>query len=254
MRIRILSLMICCLSVCLLSGCDPAENEPSAQKPAVDVMTAKYTSVPVKLDGVLDEPIWQEAQVYEMYLPADRAAKGELQKAGAVRLAWDDKYFYIGIKFDDSDISAKGKVDQLHHYKFGDVCELFLKPNDEKWYWELYVTPAVYKTTFFLLSERQFGSSKECRSGLQVAAKCEGTLNNQQDTDKSWTAEMAMPIKDLTARGEKFGPDANWRILVARYNYSYQLGEDSPELSASPRLSATNYHLTDEYAVLKLVK
>ena len=83
---------------------------------------------------------------------------------------------------------------------------------------------------------------------------CVGTLNNWQDRDRCWTAEMAMSIKDLTARGERFGPDGDWRILVARYNYSYHLAKKGPELSSSPRLSTANYHLLDEYAVLKLAK
>ena len=58
---------------------------------------------------------------------------------------------------------------------------------------------------------------------MKVAAKIEGTLNNWEDKDKYWTAEMAIPVKDLTARGDSFGPGSHWVVLLARYNYSVYL-------------------------------
>ena len=258
MRPEIVSLVAWVLSVHMLSGCDSSGNKPPrSQGTANDIVTAKYTSVPVVVDGILDEPVWQEAAVYKMCLANDRSAKGRLQEAGQVRLAWNEEYFYVGVKFNDSDIVAEGTTNQLHHYQLGDVCELFLKPNDKTWYWELYATPRSNKTTFFFPSQGRMSlpsSFKEYKSNLRVAAQYKGTLNNWQDKDDCWTAEMAMPIKDLTARGERFGLDADWRILVARYNYSYYLTGNGPELSATPRLSTADYHLLDEYAVLKLEK
>jgi len=117
------------------------------------------------------------------------------------------------------------------------------------------VTPAGKKTTFFFPSKGYLGLPSPIKhsSGLTVAAQCDGTLNNWTDRDSGWTAEMAMPVKDLTARGEPFGPGASWRILVARYNYSRHLTQGR-ELSMTPQLSATNYHLREEYAVLRFVK
>jgi len=244
----------------MLGGCDAANNETSSSQTtdnAAEVMIAKYTAEPVIVDGDLDEPVWKEAKVYKMCLPVDRAANSQLEETGEVRLAWDKEYFYVGVKFNDSDIVAEGTADQLHHYRFGDVCELFLKPADKTWYWELYVTPQGKKTTFFFPSQGRKGLPscfEDYRSDLEVGAQCEGTLNNWQDRDGRWTAEMAMPIKDLTARGEKFGPGGDWRILIARYNYSYYLVKKGPELSSTPRLSVANYHLLDEYAVLKLAR
>ena len=141
-----------------------------------------------------------------------------------MRLAWDKEYFYLAIQFHDSDIVAEGKEDQLHHYQLGDVCELFLKPADRTWYWELYVTPTDRKTTFFFPSQGRFALPsclEDFDMELRVAAQNKGSLNNWEDKDEYWTAEMAVPLKDLTARGDKFGPDADWRILVARYNYTH---------------------------------
>jgi len=172
-----------------------------------------------------------------------------LAESGEVRLVWDDKYFYAGIKFYDSDIIAKGKEDQMHHYKLGDLVELFLKPEDQTWYWELYATPGNKKTSF-RLPERGNLTLRSC--GLRVAAHCKGTLNNSRNRDRYWTAEMAMPIKDLINPDQEFAPGSNWRILVARYNYTRHLSV--PELSMVPQISKTNYHLHEEYGVLELTK
>jgi hypothetical protein len=237
----------------LMAGCAVPPKE--AKTPMPVVMTAQYTPMPVKVDGVLDDAVWQRAPVYPLSLSKEQVASGlTLAEPGEVRLAWDENYLYVAVKFSDSDIVAEGEDDQLHHYKMGDLAELFLKPEDETWYWELYATPRGKKTSFWFPGRGRLGldSGWNYQCGLRVAAKCEGTLNDWRDKDSHWTAEMAMPIKDLTARGEKFSPGSKWRILVSRYNYSRYL--PNKELTMSPQLPKGNFHLYEEYAVLDLTK
>jgi hypothetical protein len=220
-------------------------------------MVAQYTSTPIKLDGSLDDPAWQSAEVYPMYLPGDMTKQDyEPVESGEVRLAWDDNYFYVGVKYYDSDIVAEGKKDQLPHYQLGDLCEVFLKNDSFTWYWELYGTPLGKKTNYFFPGWGRLGlpSMSDYKSGLKVAAQVKGTVNNWKDKDESYTVELAMPIKDLTALGGAFAPGEPWRILVARYNYSRYIKKQGPELSTSPNLSAANYHLIKEYARLCIEK
>jgi hypothetical protein len=215
------------------------------------VMKAEYTNVPIVIDGKLDDMAWRNAKVYQLVLSEDKYKQSEqVNENGTVRLAWDDDYFYLGILLEDSEIIAKSEKDQLHHYRFGDLAELFLKPADRQWYWELYVTPAGKKTSFWLSDRLVIDEDYRC--GLKVAAVCSGKINNANEPDVSWSAEMAMPIKNLTELGDSFDTDANWRILVSRYNFSNDL--DKRELSMYPMLTATNFHLLEEYAVLKLVR
>lgn len=218
------------------------------------VMKAVFAAHPVKIDGILDDAVWKKAPAYPLQLDlAAQKAGHTLHEDGEVRLAWDAKHLYVAARFTDSDIVAEGKEDQLHHYSMGDLLEVFLKPEDETWYWELYATPAGKKTSFFFPGRGRLGlpSCFKYSCGLTVAAHCDGTLNRWEDRDREWTAEMAMPIEDLTSRGETFAPGARWRVLASRYNYSRYL--PNKELSMAPALPQTNYHLTENYAILEIM-
>lgn len=235
----------------LIAGCITTE-----QKVETPAMRAKFTPVPVKIDGKLDDAVWKNAQVYNMKLPADR--EGDLQEGGEVMLAWDNDNLYVAVKFQDKDILAKNKKDQEHHYLFGDLAELFLRPagKDKTWYWEMYVTPRGNKTKFFFPGNGRCGLSKldEADVDLKVGARVNGTLSKWKDEDKYWTGEMCVPIKDLEKYGDKFGPGEEWTILVARYNYGRYLKCAGPEYSTAPKLPITSFHFLEGYADLKLEK
>lgn len=215
---------------------------------------AVYAKVPVTLDGKLDDAVWALAPAYELRLCEDRATAGDiLREAGRVRFAWNENYLYAAFEFTDSDVVAEGTEDGQYHFNLGDVAEVFLWPDAHTWYWELYATPNGKQSSFFFPSPgRMLPSTFKDHLHLKVAAEIQGTLNDWSDKDKGWTAEMAIPVKELTARGEAWGPSASWRVLVGRYNYSVHLPK--PELSAMPLLSKTSYHLRDEYAMLKLMR
>ena len=223
-------------------------------------LTARYTHDPLVLDGRLDDPAWRQAAVYRMQLSRDRQAAGRSLREGAdVRVTWDDEFLYLGICLVDSDITATGERDQLHHYKFGDLCELFIKPENQSNYLELYVTPHGKKTSFYIpeVNEQRNGPVRldDFVCGLCVAAHIdEGTLNQRNDRDGNWSAEMAIPVVDLERLGGKIVAGAPWRIFVSRYNHSRFLGtgDNKIEYSMVPPLSQTSYHLVDEYARLHL--
>ena len=235
----------------MLAGC--VTTRQTAQPVEPMEIQAVYAHTPVTIDGRLDDAIWAKASVYEMGLGGDRVAEGDmLQEGGRVRFAWDESFFYMAVDFTDSDVVAEGTEDGEHHYRMGDLAELFLWPDACTWYWELYVTPHGKQTSFFFPGPgRVLPSTFTNHAQLSVAAHQQGTFNDWSDRDQGWTAEMAVPVKDLTQRGEPWGPDASWRLLVGRYNYSVHLPKQ--ELSCLPPLSRTSFHLRKEYGRLRLM-
>ncbi len=257
MKSLLLAGMVLCIGV---AGCSsitvtPVNSNAIVNQQASPVLyTADYTPSPILIDGVLDEAVWQKAPAYPLFLGQDRAADGTvLEESGSVRFAWDENNVYVAVTYTDSDIVAEGTQDEQLHFNMGDVAEVFLKPGGNTCYWELYVTPHGNKSTLFFPGRGRMGlpGSIEYSSGLQVGAKVNGTLDAWQDNDEGWTAELAIPVKDLTAYGDAFGPGSDWRVLVARYNYSKNLNIIGPELSMTPQLPQTFFHLTDGYAKLE---
>ena len=51
-------------------------------------VNAFYTSSPVKVDGKLDDAIWQKAEVYSMYFSADKEID-KPSEGGKLMFAWD---------------------------------------------------------------------------------------------------------------------------------------------------------------------
>ncbi len=248
--------VILLLTVCFIgcTGVSAAVKNGEKKSDSPNVMLVARAQSPINVDGTLDEPVWKKARVYKLHRAANRERSGKtVAQPGEVRLACDKDYFYVGVTFYDLDIIGEGKEDQLKHYKFGDICELILTPENETWYWEMYATPAGKKSCFFIPGTARVGlpSMMEYKSELKVASKVNGTINDWRDKDVSWSAEMAVPVKELTAHGEKFGNGGGWRILVARYNFGRYIDNESAELSMTPQLSVENFHILSEFAILK---
>lgn len=224
---------------------------------------AKYTSTPISIDGKLEDKAWTLTPSYPLFLgkqayaklsPALRRTLGtNLKEKGECKLLWDNDYLYVGIKFMDSDVVAEGEKDQMYHYNTGDVAEVFIKPQEEAYYWELYVTPANKKSCFFFPGRGRLflPSCQKENLKLETAAAVSGSLNNWQDQDHFWTAEMAIPVKSLVQYGAEFGPGSRWNFFVSRYNYSKYL--QYKELSSFPQQDEPNFHVHEEYGLIKFL-
>ena len=262
-RMKSLIVVVSAFAVLGLTGCGTLKccNKKSDKQ----VIKAVYTAKPVKMDGNLNEGAWAKAPVYNLALGGKvydklpeamkKTVGKDLHEPGEFKLVWDEKYLYIGVKFADSDIYAYGEQDEEHHYSLGDVAEVFIKPENATYYWELYITPAAKKSTFFIPGRGCLMSKILTLDpiSIKVASKAQGTINNWKDKDVCWTGEMAIPRKELEKYGAKFGPGCKWRIFLARYNYSRYL--PVKELSSIPKQAETpNFHLLEEYGWLKLVK
>jgi hypothetical protein len=243
-----------------VGGCKSLKCDPKQPK-----IQAVHITEPVKIDGKLTEPAWKRANVYKLELAekayynqpmvTQKIIGNQLREDGEYRLLWDENNFYIGISFSDSDIYAYGQKDEMHHYSLGDVAEIFLKPEDDTYYWEFYVTPKGRKTTFFIPGRGclMIPVLNISPINIKVASRIKGSLNNWLDRDKAWTAEVAIPITELEKYGTKFGPNCKWKIFLARYNYSRYL--PVRELSSVPKQEGVpNCHTLEDYGKLEFVK
>ena len=196
-------------------------NDDSCAPP--NQVSAIRSQAPIILDGRIDENVWRNAPAYSLGLPADETTRGNrLSEPGHAKFTWDDQCFSAAFDFSDSDVVQESNSDQAHHYRTGDVAELFLKPRSESWYWEFYVTPNGLKSAFFFPGRGRAGlpSCFDYESTIQVAAHVDGTLNNWLERDTGWTATMMIQRREFSRFGIPLDPEIEWQILVGRYNYS----------------------------------
>ncbi len=194
-----------------------------------------------------EDEVWRDAPEYEFSYSRDRS--GRPREGARVRFAWSEQGLYVRAALDDSFLVSTDRRDEQLHFQSGDVFELFVKPLHDDYYWEMYATPFGNKSTLFFPREReQMTVAQHLKDhdfhGLDVAS---------ETISEGWKTRLFVPVSQLTALGAGWGDGTPWAVFCGRYNYN---SEDlqSPELSMAPPLSATNYHLTNEYAELDLLR
>ena len=229
----------------LLTGCNSTHHPPKTR-----IYEVHYSSTPIKVDGKLDEPAWTKAKALT-FKPIPRSLCTE---NGRVKILWNNKYVYVGAVLCDSDIVQLSKQDWRHYYRTGDLIEIFLKPAEKRYYWELHATPNSLKNSLFYFSGGRAGlydRSKYKIKEMLVAATCDGTLNNEKDYDKKWVIEIAIPEKALERQGDKIIPGKVWSFLIGRYNYSIHL--DRKELTRTGTPRSNNFHHYKSWDRLKFI-
>ena len=207
-------------------------------------------------DNAIDHPAWKKsAENRFMLFATEPAAINKLPKEHAnVKYLYDDKYFYVRAEFFDSDIMTTGTKHGGHFYAQGDVLEVFLKPVNHNYYWEIYGTPNELRTRFHYPSRGTLGLPSGFAPNdlpILVKAKVDGTFNDCSDKDTKWCVVLMIPRSELEKYGYKFDNPSRWLVLSARYNYSRYL--DKHEYSSFPQI-ALSYHLYEYYAEIEFVK
>ncbi|QHI69132.1 DOMON domain-containing protein [Tichowtungia aerotolerans] len=201
----------------------------------------------------------QFGPAYPFAFSSDR--DGCPQEGASVRFAWNESGLFVQAELEDSVLIQKNRQNEQFHYQSGDVFELFVKPLNEFYCWEMYATPFGNRTTIFFpqncegMTLDQFLKDHPFQ-GLEVTSTefskpRENSRVEAQPPSRGWKTQMFVPIAQLTALGAGWGDGTEWTVFCGRYNYNSDDLSD-PELSMAPALSATNYHLVDEYARLKL--
>lgn len=157
-----------------------------------------------------------------------------------VRLLWTPEFLYLKFVaryrlitvFDDAD--SNGRRDKLWDR---DVAEVFLQPDpaELRRYKEFEVSP----NGFWIDLEIANGALQHLQSGLQRRISID-------ETAKTWTAELAIPMKGLT---QSFDPASVWRVNFFRVEgptesrfYSSWQPTDTPQ---------PNFHVPERFGFLR---
>jgi hypothetical protein len=159
----------------------------------------------VKLDGLLDEALWQQAPVYDTFIQQSPVDKVPAHVKTEVRLVYDQRYLYIGVKAFDpkpDEIRApfarrdKASGDQ-------DFVGLFLDPSGARKSAQfIYINPRG------AISDGMFTDS----SGEDYSPDFDFDVATAR-FDGGWSMELRLPFSSIAY---KAGQTAPWSLLMIR--------------------------------------
>ncbi len=213
--------------------------------------TAYRAAGRIRVDGKLDEPVWQSAPASPRFVDI-LTGKPTLHETRAT-VVWDDENLYLGYRVEEPHLHAKFTNHNDTIYYDNDV-EFFIAGRDAYYEFEINAFNTCYEV-FFIWEDayEKSGFSKApefARSklkpfngvdfkthprggrmgnfdwsfpGKRTAVHIDGTVNDDSDVDKGWTVELAFPwreMKWLATDGRALPPKNGdvWRMDFSRFN------------------------------------
>lgn len=213
--------------------------------------TAQRVTGEIRIDGVLDEPVWQVVTHSPRFVDII-TGQPALHDTRAM-VVWDDRNLYVAYRVSEPNVQAKYTQHDDPIYYDNDV-EFFLAGPDAYYEFELNAYNTSYEV-FFIWADAyesggfaaapefarsrlkpfdgvgfthhprggRFGQFEWTFPGKRTAVHVEGTVNDRRDTDRGWTAELAFPwagCRWLATDGRAVPPRNGdvWRMDFSRFN------------------------------------
>ncbi|TPG72485.1 hypothetical protein EAH73_01035 [Hymenobacter nivis] len=232
----------------------------------------QHTSQPLTIDGNLRESDWLKAPWTTDFVDIEGAKKPLPPFQTRVKMLWNDSTLFIAATLQEPQIWAY----QTHHddiiYKDNDF-EVFIDPdNNAHQYFEVEVN--ALNKIFDLYLPKPYRDKGDAliswdAAGLRSGVALSGTLNQPRDMDKSWTVEIAIPLRALRM-GFPWQPPAEgalWRINFSRVEWDTKAvgaknvklqdasGKDRPEHNWvwSPQ-GVVNMHYPERWGYLQFTR
>ncbi|WP_158827474.1 carbohydrate-binding family 9-like protein [Mucilaginibacter lacusdianchii] len=200
----------------------------------------KHTDAALSMDGNLNELAWQSAPWTTDFVDIEGTKRPLPEFKTQVKMLWNDSTLFIAAKLQEPQIWAT----QMHHddiiFKDNDF-EIFIDPdNNTHQYYEIEIN-AINKI-FDLYLPKPYRNGGDALigwdvRGLKSGVQIQGTLNNPADKDEGWTAEMAIPLKEVRMGFPVAVPEegSTWRINFSRVEWHTKV-EDNKNV----KLKGTN--------------
>ncbi len=187
--------------------------------------SCRYTRTPPKIDGKLDDPVWQAAEWTSDFVDIEGAKRPVPRLRTRAKMLWDDKYLYIAAELEEPEVKATLTRHDSVIFHDNDF-EVFLKPvPSSPSYYEFEMNALNTGWDLFLSKPYKLGGKADDSwdiAGLRTAVAVQGTLNKPSDRDKGWTLEIAYPLTAFASRQPVPAPKSGttWRINFSRVEWT----------------------------------
>ncbi len=208
---------------------------------------AERVKTEIKIDGNITEEEWGKIPTIKTFYRSGFLDK-KVNSNTVVWIKYDDNYLYIAGRMEDKDVVATVNKPDGPVWN-DDVFEIFIKPKfNLSHYYEININPLGFVfDAFYPRTRIQFERSCQFSSGVKVATKIKGTLNNWKDVDEGWEIEVAIPFSAFSETTAPPKKGDTWLFSICRYDYSYYLPYKGVENTSSAKLRKIDYHLYYDY-------
>jgi len=220
------------------------KNAPPIPEPQIPFNPERYvcykTDMVIKIDGKMNEPIWQQAEWTKDFVDIEGELKPKPRFRTRAKMLWDDQYFYVFADMEEPDVWATlKKRDSIIFYD--NDFEVFIDPNgDTHRYYELEIN--AFSTEWDLFLDKPYRD--DCRAifywdigGMKSKVHVNGTINRPADKDKGWTLEIALPWPVLKECADKDAPPKSgdqWRVNFSRVEWQVEVKNNKYEKVINP--------------------
>ncbi len=213
-------------------------------QPAIEWSPSHYVCYrvdqPLKIDGVLDEAVWQQATWTDDFVDIEGHLKPLPRLRTRVKMLWDEAFFYIAAELQEPDIwGTLTERDAVIYYD--NDFEVFIDPNgDTHEYYEFEINALGTEWDLFLVKPYRDGGPALNGwdiAGLQSAVSLDGTINNPSDRDVGWSIEIAIPWRALKECAHKESPPLTgdiWRVNFSRVQWQLELEDGQYKKKTNP--------------------
>lgn len=183
-------------------------------------------SGPVMMDDNLNEGSWKYAAWTDYFVDIQGDLKPNPRYKTRVKMLWDNKYLYVGAELQEPHLWATLRQRDTVIFDNNDF-EVFIDPNGSTQpYYETEIN--ALGTVWDLLLREPYRDGDKVAvnawdiTGLKVAVKLHGKLDDPAETDTGWTVEVAFPwsvLGQCAFKGAPPKPGSQWRINFSRVEW-----------------------------------
>ncbi len=237
---RLFSRQLCLFGVLYIflvggTGADETKESKQAAVEEVPTYVIHRARSKITIDGRVDEEDWKNSKGAGDFVFGLLEKKTGQEEQTVFKILWDDEYLYFSYVCEDRSLLS------IHNDRDGriyedDSVEVYITPNikkpDRHFAFYSNAHAALYDEKFDRngkrIQKKNFGRTKKNArelswdsQGVKVAVTIDGTLNNHEDTDRSWSTEMAIPFENFSDASIRLPPRPNdiWKLNPNRHAY-----------------------------------
>ena len=189
-RLKIRELGLICAAVLLSHSLVWPQTTTDTEKPLDRQIIAHHTNDPITVDGILDEPVWKEADIATGFIQREPYQGEPATEKTEIRVLYDDKAIYFGVWAWDREPEKLiiNHLEQDFSHRDDDGVSFYIDTfNDDRNSYGFYINPVGAKREMQSVDEGKF----------QIFEWEDVWDVKTQITDEGWFAEVRIPFKSL---------------------------------------------------------